>query len=185
MKLIIGLGNPGKKYEKTRHNAGFMAVDFLVKTWNLNAFAIKDKFKAKISDNIIQGEKVILAKAQNYMNNSGDAVNLLKSFYKIENANIIVIYDELDLRFGKIRVREDGSSAGHKGIESIMLAIGSDKFKRIRIGIRNDKADKMPADKFVLSRFSIGERWKLKKNILPVVAEECKKFFNKKTDFST
>ncbi len=175
MQLIVGLGNPGKKYEKTRHNTGFMAVDFLVDKFDFDKFKMKDKFKAEITQGNIENEKAIIAKPQTYMNNSGEAVQALKSFYKIKIEDIIVVYDELDLILGKIRVRDEGSSAGHKGIESIMEKVGDDKFTRVRIGIRNGKADRMPTDKFVLSRFSLSERWKLKKEILPKAIEEITK----------
>lgn len=180
MKLIIGLGNPGKQYEKTRHNIGFLAVDFLVERLNFK-FNLKEKFKAEICETRLNNEKIIIVKPQTFMNNSGDAVQLLQSFYKVSPKNIIVVYDELDLPFEKIRVRKEGSSAGHKGIQSIIQKLGTDKFYRIRIGIKNDKAEKMPArfdsgkarraDRFVLSRFSILEKIKLK-NILKRAVEE-------------
>lgn len=183
MKLIIGLGNPGKQYEKTRHNAGFMAVDFLMDKIDLGSFKRQSKFKAEIAEGIIGGKKIIIAKPQTYMNNSGEAVQLLQSFYKIDPEDIIVVYDELDLPLGKIRVRDEGSSAGHNGIKSIIEKLGTDKFMRIRIGIKNEKAGKIPArfgsarraDKFVLSRFSILERINFKKEILPQVLQEIEK----------
>ena len=97
MHLIVGLGNPGKQYEKTRHNIGFMSVDFLVDKLNFEKFKLEKKFKAKVSQNKLKDEKIIIAKLQTFMNNSGQAVRLLKSFYKIAPENITVIYDELDL----------------------------------------------------------------------------------------
>ncbi|MFH1889989.1 MAG: aminoacyl-tRNA hydrolase [Candidatus Kuenenbacteria bacterium] len=179
MYLIVGLGNPGKKYEKTRHNAGFMAIDFLAEKFGFEDFKTKNKFKAEVAEGKSGNEKIIMAKPQTYMNNSGDAVQLLQSFYGIKSENIVVIYDELDLPLGKIRVRDEGSSAGHKGVESIIIKIGTDKFNRIRIGIKNENAEKMPADKFVLSKFGLVEKFKLKNNILDNATDEVEKILKK------
>lgn len=175
MYLIIGLGNPDKKYDRTRHNIGFTAVDFLVETFGLEKFKLQDKFKSAISLGQINEQRVIIAKPQTYMNNSGRAVQLLKNYYKIQNEDLIIIYDELDLPLGKIRLRQDGSSAGHNGIKSIIDYLTTDKFYRIRIGIRNKDADKIPANKFVLSRFSFFEKRKLAKKILPQAMDELVK----------
>jgi PTH1 family peptidyl-tRNA hydrolase len=194
MYLVIGLGNPGKQYQKTRHNIGFMAVDFLADKLSLPGFRFNKKFKADISQGNFEQQPIILAKPQTFMNNSGEAVELIRSFYKIKLENIIVIYDELDLMFGTIRVRNSGSSAGHKGLESIMNRIGAEKFSRIRIGIRNEKADKIPArsareawrgDKFVLSKLAMLDRIKLQKIILPQVLAEMKEILKTKTDLDT
>ncbi len=175
MYLIIGLGNPEKKYEQTRHNVGFMAIDFLVKKIGLGKFKLQQKFKAEVLTGKYDNKNIIIAKPQTYMNNSGVAVQLLKNYYKIQSENLIIVYDELDLPFKNIRVRTEGSSAGHNGIKSIIEYLASDKFNRIRIGIRNNDADKLPADKFVLSRFSFWEKHKLKKEILPQAVEEILK----------
>ncbi|MBU4360450.1 aminoacyl-tRNA hydrolase [Candidatus Parcubacteria bacterium] len=160
MFLIIGLGNPGLKYKKTRHNAGFQAVNFLIgkEKWT------KDK---KTNSKIIKTEKYIVAKPQTFMNNSGQAVRSLMDYYKIKN--IIIIYDELDLSFGEIRVRDKGSSAGHNGIKSIIEHLGTENFWRIRVGIANEYKEKMPADKFVLKKFSRIEQKELQNKILPDV----------------
>jgi len=166
MFLIVGLGNPSKKFEKTRHNAGFQAVDFLV--------GEKDKFNRskKLNAEILKQGENIFAKPQTFMNRSGQAVRSLVDYYKIKPENVIVIYDELDLPFGEIRIRESGSSAGHNGIKSIIEHLGTDEFYRIRIGIANEKKDKIPADKFVLKKFSRGELKELEKKILPEVEEK-------------
>jgi len=160
MFLIVGLGNPGLKYKKTRHNAGFQSVDFLIRKekW------VKDK---KTNSKIIKTKKYILAKPQTFMNNSGQAVRSLMDYYKIKN--IIIIYDELDLFFGEIRVRDKGSSAGHNGIKSIIEYLGTENFWRIRIGIANEDSNKVPAEKFVLKKFSRLEQKELQNRILPEV----------------
>jgi PTH1 family peptidyl-tRNA hydrolase len=172
MYLIVGLGNPDKKYEKTRHNVGFWVVDFLVDRFGLDKFKLEGKFKSAITRGEWDDKKVIIVKPQTYMNNSGMAIQLLKNYFKIQSENIIVIYDELDLPFEEIRVRHEGSSAGHNGIKSIIDYLSTDRFTRIRIGIRNKLADKLPAEKFVLSRFSFWEKRKLKNKILPKVEKE-------------
>jgi PTH1 family peptidyl-tRNA hydrolase len=178
MFLIVGLGNPSKEYEKTRHNVGFMAVDFLAENWQLGAFKKQKKLKAEILESVINDQKIILAKPQTFMNNSGEAVMALKKFFQIKNEQVVVVYDELDLPLGKIRVRTDGSSAGHNGIKSIIQNLGTDKFIRLRIGIRNELAEKMEAADFVLSRFSKEEKKALEKEILPAAREAIEKIIS-------
>jgi len=178
MYLIVGLGNPGKQYENTKHNAGFMAVDFLVEKLGLPKFQLKEKFKSEIVTAEYDGKKIILAKPQTYMNNSGSAVQALQNYFKIQPENLIAVYDELDLPWGEIRVRQEGSSAGHNGIKSIIAYVSSDKFNRVRIGIRNKNMERIPAEKFVLSKLSFFEKRKLKKEILPRVMEEVLKLIS-------
>lgn len=137
MKLIVGLGNPGKDYEKTRHNAGFMCIDEVAKKLNMS-FDTK-KFKALIAMGFVGGEKVILMKPQTYMNLSGEAVGECARFYNIDLEDILVISDDLDLPTGKIRLRAKGSSGGQNGLKNIINHLGSQEFKRIRIGIGNNK----------------------------------------------
>jgi PTH1 family peptidyl-tRNA hydrolase len=200
--LIIGLGNPGKKYEKTRHNAGFLAVDFLAarlrsETANLRSggqapdFKTNKKLKSLMTKIAFDGQDIILAKPTTFMNNSGEAVQALVDYYKIgkkKNRNLsagalkgglgakadklIIIYDELDLPFETLRVRENGSSAGHNGIKSIIQHLGIDEFWRIRIGTKNELSSKVPAEKFVLNNFSSAEMKKLKEKILPEVMKK-------------
>lgn len=172
MYLVAGLGNPDKKYEETRHNIGFKAVDFLAEKFGFDKFKNQDKFKAEMTMGEIDEKKIITIKPLTYMNNSGTAVQAIKNYYKIQNEKIIVIYDELDLPFGEIRVRSEGSSAGHRGIKSIIEYLATEEFNRIRLGIRNKDAGKIPADRFVLSRFSFWEKRKLKKTILPQAVDE-------------
>lgn len=137
MKLIVGLGNPGEKYENTRHNLGFLVLDHLLKDLGTSKIEwdSSNKLKSDIALFTLHKEKVILAKPQTYMNNSGMAVQLLKDFYKVEPEDLWIVYDELDLPLGSIKIRFGGAAAGHHGVESIMEAIGTDKFWRYRLGI--------------------------------------------------
>jgi len=149
MKLIIGLGNPGKKFENTKHNAGFMAVDLFVSENNLGNFSENKKLKSEILKN---GELVI-AKPLTFMNLSGDAISLIKEYYKIDIENIIVVYDDLDIEMGKIKSGVFESSAGHNGIKSIIEKLNSNKFYRVRIGIKNEEIKNIPSEDIVLQKF--------------------------------
>jgi peptidyl-tRNA hydrolase, PTH1 family len=149
MKLIIGLGNPGKKYKETKHNAGFMAVDLFVSNNNLGNFSENKKLKSEI----LKSGEVIIAKPMTFMNLSGEAVSLLKEYYKIDIKNIIVVYDDLDIKMGKIKSGVFESSAGHNGIKSIIEKLNSNEFTRIRIGIKNDEIKNIPSEDIVLQKF--------------------------------
>ncbi|HHY04735.1 MAG TPA: aminoacyl-tRNA hydrolase [Thermoanaerobacterales bacterium] len=133
MYLICGLGNPGKKYEETRHNVGFMAIDII--SQKLGTTINKVKFKGLIGDANYNGKKILLLKPQTYMNLSGQSVVDVVNFYKIPLEKILLIYDDMDLPEGKIRVRPRGGSGGHKGMESVIYHLSSEEFCRIRIGI--------------------------------------------------
>ena len=134
MKVVIGLGNPGKKYEKTRHNIGFIVVDSLRKKFNLTDE--REKFQALISEKNIDGEKVIFFKPQTFMNLSGNALIEIVNFYKLNpTEDLIVIYDDMDLPVGKLRIRPNGSAGGHNGIKSLIQHIGTEDFPRFRVGI--------------------------------------------------
>ena len=155
MKLIVGLGNPGKQYKDTRHNVGFMFVDNIVNKLGLK-FSLDKALKCEILQTNINGEKVIFIKPMTYMNLSGDSVYLVANYYKIAIEDILVIYDDLDLETGKIRIRPNGSSGGHKGIQSIINNLGTKDIKRVRIGI-----DKVSSDKtidYVIGNFSKQDR---------------------------
>ena len=131
--IVAGLGNPGDKYQKTRHNAGFMALDVICEKYN---FSInKLKFKALCGEADISGKRVLFLKPQTFMNNSGESLREAASFYKIPPENIIVIFDDISLDPGKIRIRKKGSDGGHNGIKSIIYHLNSDKFPRIKIGV--------------------------------------------------
>ena len=130
MKLIIGLGNPGKEYENTRHNTGFMVLDRLSE--KLNIEMTQNKFKGLYGKSKYKGEDVILLKPQTYMNLSGESVRQVMDFFKINQEDILVIYDDLDMPVGKLRLRQSGSAGGHNGIKNIILHTGSQNFNRIR-----------------------------------------------------
>ncbi len=150
MKLIVGLGNIGKEYENTRHNMGFMLVDRYLEYKNITD-KFKEKFNAMYVETTINNEKVIFIKPTTYMNNSGIAVRAFLDFYKLNAQDILVISDDLDLDLGKFRLRRNGSSGGHNGLKSIISHLGTDGFKRLRVGISNDKDDVI---NYVLSKFS-------------------------------
>ena len=153
MKVVIGLGNPGKKYEKTRHNIGFIAIDTFRKKMNISDE--REKFQALVCEKNIDGEKVIFLKPQTFMNLSGNSVIEIVNFYKLDpKKDIIVIYDDMDLSFGDIRIREKGSSGGHNGIKSIISHIG-EEFIRIKCGIGAKEKD---AVEHVLGEFNQTEQ---------------------------
>ena len=157
--LIVGLGNPGAEYTNTRHNVGFMAIDAIAPT----DAAWKQEKKAITAHCDIDGHKVIFVKPQTFMNNSGDAVGALVKFYKIPIENVVVIHDDMDLKFGTLREKIGGSSAGHNGVKSIDAVIGND-YKRIRIGIghpRDFDLSMDPAD-WVLGKFNAEQLQQIK-----------------------
>ena len=160
MKLIVGLGNPDKKYEKTRHNFGFMVLDKLAEDRGLDEWILKDKFKALITETGEGKDKIILAKPQTFMNLSGESVLALKQFYKLENADITVIHDDVDIPFGVVREKQGGGTAGHNGLESVVGYIGDD-FRRIRVGVKNPLLELVDTSKFVLANFTPNEVEKL------------------------
>ncbi len=139
MYLIVGLGNPGKEYEKTRHNVGFIAVDYLAE--KLGVKLSKIKFKAVYGDCNIAGEKCIIMKPQTFMNLSGESVREALTFFKIAPENVIVVYDDVALEPGKVRIRASGSSGGHNGMKSIINLLNSDSFVRVRFGVGEAKFD--------------------------------------------
>lgn len=160
VRLIVGLGNVGKKYEKTRHNAGFMAIDAYREENGFPDWQEKPKFKAHISEDFIAGQKVVLVKPTTLMNLSGESVRALKDFFKVTNEDITVIHDELDLPFGTVKTKKGGGSAGHNGLKSLIKHIGED-FNRIRIGVKNDQLDRIDSADFVLANFSKEEQKQL------------------------
>lgn len=158
--LIVGLGNVGKEYTGTRHNIGFAAVDSYHKEHAFPEWKEKSKFNAYISEDFINGKKIILVKPTTLMNLSGQAVGALKDFYKLSNHDITVIHDELDLPFGTLKEKQDGGSAGNNGIKNIIARIGAD-FRRIRVGIKNEQLNTIDAADFVLGKFSAQEKKQL------------------------
>jgi len=176
MKLIIGLGNPDKKYQNTRHNIGFIMLDYFFDEWlkaeGFTPWNENRKFQAMISEGKLNGEKIILAKPLSYMNNSGESAQTLTSFYKIEPRDLIVIHDEIDLIFGNYKIQADKSSAGHKGIESIIEKLGTQAFTRVRVGIgKADKQKQGDTAGFVLNRFGLFEKLKLKELKRQILSE--------------
>lgn len=138
MMLIVGLGNPGLAYKKTRHNVGFLALDVLSERHGIR---LKTKgFSALYGEGSIHGERVILAKPQTYMNNSGDSVQALMHYFRLSSEQLIVLYDDIDLPTGHLRIRGNGSGGSHNGMRSILACIHSEKFPRVRIGIGKDES---------------------------------------------
>ncbi len=160
MKIIVGLGNPGLKYERTRHNLGFIVLDHFLKNFQPEGegdWEESKKFKsdfAQISWQPKKGvfEKVILIKPLTYMNNSGMAVKAVKDFYKVQNSDIWIIHDDVDLVLGSMKIRLGGASAGHRGVESIINALGTDKFWRFRLGIGRPKQNTKEGSKAIFFR---------------------------------
>lgn len=150
MKLIVGLGNPGLKYQKTKHNTGFMAIDYYLKKNGLSFN--KEKFEGFWIKTKIKGEDVILLEPQTYMNDSGESVTQLVDFFKIDAHDILVIHDDMDMPVAKIRLRKSGKSGGHNGIKSIIHCLNDSEFNRLKIGI--DHPTKETVVSWVLTPFS-------------------------------
>lgn len=177
-KLIVGLGNPGEKNIGTRHNVGFEVLDRLATNLFPNAaWQFSADFNAEIIEGEISaGQKVILAKPQTYMNDSGKAVQRILSFYNLSIDRVWVVHDDLDLPVGKIRIRNEASSGGHRGVLSIIDSLGSQAFPRFRIGIRNESLDNytLLPEMFVLQVFEESEKATIEKSI-EKTAKEIKK----------
>jgi PTH1 family peptidyl-tRNA hydrolase len=154
MYVIVGLGNPGRKYQNTRHNLGFITIDQLAEKHEIKV--TKLAFKALVGDGVIANQKVLLVKPQTYMNLSGEAVVQIMRYYKIPLENLLVIYDDVDIETGKIRIRKKGSAGSHNGMKSIIYQIQSDEFPRIRIGIGGER--KLSLRDFVTGGFSKEEK---------------------------
>ena len=154
MKLIIGLGNPGKEYESTRHNAGFITIDKFAEKNNIE-FHLEPKFKGALGMKVFNSEKVLLLKPMTYMNLSGESVIAVMNFYKIDVEDIIVISDDLDSPLGRIRLRDHGSAGGHNGHKNIANHIHTENYKRIKIGIGRDS--NIPVVDWVLKKLTEDE----------------------------
>lgn len=171
MILIAGLGNPGAKYEKTRHNIGFMILDALAKNFDAD-FKEDKKNKAQIAEHTMTFEgrtgrtRLLLVKPQTFMNNSGETITRLVNFYKLRPEDQVwIVHDDLDIEIGALRVRLNGSSAGQKGIQSIIEKLGTDKFIRFRVGIKPPTKQPKPAEEFVLEKFNAQEKKIINKKI--------------------
>lgn len=153
MKLIVGLGNPGSRYDNTRHNMGFMLLDYYA---NLKKIEFnRQKFDGLYAEFVVNGEKVFLMKPQRYINLSGDVIRKYIDFYKIDISDLLIISDDLDMPFGKIKLKYRGSSGGHNGLKNIISNLGTENFNRIKIGISNDK--KVETKDYVLAKLSVEE----------------------------
>lgn len=154
MYYIVGLGNPGIQYENTRHNAGFISIDYLARKYSIDVRKIK--FKSLIGQGVISGHKVMLVKPQTYMNNSGEAIREIYKYFDFEHDKLIVIYDDIDIDFGSIRIRKKGSAGTHNGMKSIIYNLEFDDFPRIKVAV-GKKPSYMDLANFVLSGFSKDE----------------------------
>lgn len=154
MYYIVGLGNPGLQYENTRHNAGFISIDYLARKYSIDVRKIK--FKSLIGQGVISGHKVMLVKPQTYMNNSGEAIREIYKYFDFEHDKLIVIYDDIDIDFGSIRIRKKGSAGTHNGMKSIIYNLEFDDFPRIKVSV-GKKPSYMDLANFVLSGFSKDE----------------------------
>lgn len=175
MKLITGLGNPGSTYDKTRHNIGFEVIDELANRFDVSLS--QTKFKGLYSIVHHRGEKFILLKPLTYMNLSGECIHPLMDYYQIDIEDLVVIYDDLDLPVGRIRLRQKGSAGGHNGMKSLISHLGTDKFNRIRVGIDRPPAG-MSVPNYVLSKFSEDEQSEMK-DIIQTCANACEEWMEK------
>ena len=168
MFVILGIGNPGKQYDGTRHNIGFIAMDYMSEKYGIKINKIKHK--SLIGEGAIAGEKVILVKPQTYVNLSGEALREICAYYKIPVSKVIIIHDDVSLDCGRLRIREKGSDGGHNGLKSIIYQLRSDEFTRIKIGVGNKPPEYDLAD-WVLGHFSKEEISHLSKLVDCVVEE--------------
>lgn len=155
MYIIAGLGNPGRKYVGTRHNMGFEALDAVAAKYDISIK--KSKFNALYGEGTIEGEKVILVKPQTFMNLSGEAIREFKAWHKIDDSQIIIIYDDVSLPVGKMRIRPKGSAGGHNGMKSIIYQLNSDTFPRIKIGVGSPENPDYDLADYVLGKFTKSE----------------------------
>jgi len=157
MKLLVGLGNPGKAYENTRHNIGWLVLNDLAKEY-MAAFENKKRWKARATSIQINGERIELIKPQTFMNKSGEAVQAARGWLrKVQVENIWVVHDDADLPLGEIRIKQGGGSAGHRGVDSIAKMVGSTNFWRVRLGIGRPDNPNVPLEDYVLKKFSDSE----------------------------
>jgi len=173
MKLIVGLGNPGKEYENTRHNIGFMCIDHYLETQNIKIQ--KEKFNGKYVKLIINNEPVIFLKPQSYMNLSGEVILKFVNFYKIDIKNLLVIYDDMDTQVGAYKLKVKGSSAGHNGLRNIELNLKTQEYKRLKIGISKNK--NINAKDYVLGRIE-KENMEIYNNIFKITNNIIDDFIN-------
>ncbi len=181
-KIIVGLGNPGPKYKKTRHNIGFIVIEHLAETYQLKFHLGKKSFKSETASGTIDHSKVLLVKPLTYMNKSGEAVAAILNFYKNKPEDILVIHDDLDLPLGRIRIVKGGGAGGHNGIRSIITHLGTQNFPRLRIGIGRPH-NETPVENYVLSPFS-KEEWSLLEKIIETSTEAIVTILKKGIDMA-
>ena len=175
MYYIVGLGNPGIQYENTRHNAGFITIDYLARKYSIDVRKIK--FKSLIGQGVISGQKIMLVKPQTYMNNSGEAIREIYKYFDFDHDKLIVIYDDIDIDFGSIRIRKKGSAGTHNGMKSIIYNLEFDDFPRIKVAV-GKKPSYMDLANFVLSGFSkqevkiVEDEVKLASDAIEMILEE-------------
>ena len=173
MKLVVGLGNPGAQYAKTRHNIGFMIVDEVARSQSAS-WKLDKKMQAELAETTVDGEKIIFAKPQTFMNHSGESVQKIMQFYKISPSDVWVVFDDIDVPFGKLKLRQEGSAGGHQGVVSTISHIGTN-FVRIRVGISlNDRAVE-PSEVYVLKPFKPEEQKEL-----PFITAATANFINER-----
>ncbi len=178
MKLIVGLGNPGKKYAQTRHNAGWLALDDFADAYGVEPGAWKNDFHSNIAETLLLGQKILLAKPQTFMNLSGQAVKEICAYHKLTpGKNLLVVHDDIDLVLGVIRQTESSSDAGHNGVANIIAELGTQDFRRIRIGIETRASRlEIPTEAFVLQNIPQAELEKLRDEIFPLTREAIEDF---------
>ncbi len=179
-KMIVGLGNPGDRYDKTKHNMGFMALDLLAKEYQIE-FKMEKTFIAEVGQFFVNGEKVFLVKPQTFMNESGRSVQPLLTYFNIEPENLTVIFDDLDSPVGRVRLRQKGSSGGHNGIKSILTHVGTDHFNHIKIGIGRPK-NGMKVVQHVLAKFDKEDAELAQNGIFKAV--DAVKYYLENNDFT-
>ncbi len=175
MKLIVGLGNPGKQYENTRHNIGFLVIDKLSE--QLNIRLDQAKFKGIFGMGNVEGEKILLLKPLTFMNLSGESIRAVMDYYQVQIEDLVVIYDDLDLPIGRIRLRQQGSAGGHNGIKSTIAHLSTQNFNRIRVGIDRPKNGMNVAD-YVLGRFTKDERLMME-DVIVKCSDACDQWLNR------
>jgi len=178
MYLLVGLGNPGKKYEYNRHNIGYLSIDKLLSCFG--EYTERKKFNSILYEIKLNSQKILLAKPQTYMNNSGEPINQLINYYKIPSSNVFVFHDELDIPFGNIKLKKGGGNAGHNGLKSLVSHLNND-FIRIRIGISHPGSKELVSN-YVLNNFSSNEKKSLD-TILSYISSNIDKIINEKEKF--
>ena len=179
MKIIVGLGNPGEKYAATRHNVGFFFADKLQNNFSFPAYDSNKKFQAEVSKGKIGNTEVLFLKPQTFMNLSGTATRAALDFYKLSPDDLLVIHDDLDIALGKCKLATDSSSAGHNGVQNIIDQLGTQKFRRLRVGIGQEEEGapvcRLGAHDFVLGKFGPEETEAMEK-LFPNILQEIEKF---------